>query len=305
MKDFLNYYLGLKWSALPLKGDSGERHYSRITLSPNKTFILISYPCELKKRFNSFISMQNLLNQKGILVPKIFFISEKKGLLLMEDLGNLSLEQFYFKHHKLTYYELAIDQLLYFQNKLKDHIFEKNFTFSQSLHEMIIAYQQFHFSFLESEKTNLFEEFQNISQKLSSQELVPSHRDFHSRNLHVQKDQIYMIDFQDAGLYPVYYDLISLIEDVYVPLSENERSTLMRYYSEKTNQPIDFVLWHTTACQRLFKAIGSFMSFYNLREQRAHLKYVVPALKKVESSLIKLNSYPFFLKYTQTILSQL
>ncbi len=305
MKDFLNHCLGSNWSVHPLKGDSGERQYSRIVVPPNKTFILMSYPHELKKRFKSFISMQNLLNQKGVLVPKIFFTDALNGLILIEDLSDFSLEQFYLKHRQLTYHEVALNQLIYLQNEIKNHVFEKDFTFNQSLHEMITSYQQFHFSFLESEKVKLFEEFQDISEKLSSQELVPSHRDFHSRNLYIQKDQIYMIDFQDAGRYPIYYDLVSLVEDVYVHLSEREKSLLMEYYSRKKDQSIDSTSWHRTVCQRLFKATGSFMSFYNLRDQKTHLKYITPALKTVESSLIQLNSYPYFLKYIQTLLSQL
>ena len=303
MKDFLNRYLGSQWSVQSLKGDSGERQYSRVHVPPNKSFILVSYPRELKNKLNVFISIQKILREKNVLVPKIFFATQE--FLLIEDLGDLSLETFHSKHHHLSYYKIAIDQMIRLQETLKDFTFEKNFTSNQSLHEMITTYQQFHLSFKESEKVKLFEEFQDISQKLSSQSLVPSHRDFHSRNLHIHKDQVYMIDFQDAGLYPTYYDLVSLIEDVYVSLSENERNTLMEYYSEKVNHSIHSVDWHITVCQRLFKAVGSFMSFYNLRSQKTHLKYISPALERVQSSLVQLDSYPYLLQYTQTVLNQL
>ena len=303
MRDFLTTYLGSDWSIQSLKGDSGERQYSRVKASSHKTFILVSYPLNLRKNLKSFVLIQDLLQKKNIFVPKIFFKDEAKGLLLIEDLGDVNLEQFYFKHHQLIFHKVAIDQMIYFQNELKDIRFEKNFTFNQSINEMIYTYQQFYFPYSESEKIKLFEEFQDISKKLSSGTLVPSHRDFHSRNLHIKKDQLYMIDFQDAGLYPMHYDLVSLVEDAYLPLSDKDKSILMEYYSQKTNQPTSS--WDEMVCQRLFKAAGNFMSFYHIRNQKTHLKYIKPVLKRVESSLIKLESYPRFLKYTQTLMSQL
>ena len=259
----------------------------------------------LEKNLKQFTLIQEALQEKGILVPKIFFKDEVKGFMLIEDLGDFNLEQFYLKQRQLTFHQIAIDQMIRFQDEMKDVPFKKSFDFDQNLNEMIYTYQQFRFSFSESEKIKLFEDFQSISKQLSLEKRVPAHRDFHSRNLHIQKDHMYMIDFQDAGFYPLYYDLVSLIEDAYVPFSDEHKNSLMEYYSQKVGQPINITSWHQMTCQRLFKAVGNFMSFYHLRNQKTHLKYIKPSLKKVESSLMYLESYPNFLKYTQKLMSQI
>ena len=133
--------------------------------------------------------------------------------------------------------------------------------------------------------------------------LTSSHRDFHSRNLFIHKDQIYIIDFQDAGSYPIYYDAVSLMEDPYAGLSDQEKQGLMDYYQKKWNQEINRRQFQLTTIQRLFKAVGSFMSFFHLRGQNSHLKYVHPSLKKVESVLVQMDEHPYFLKYIQSILN--
>ncbi|MBY0446981.1 MAG: phosphotransferase, partial [Burkholderiales bacterium] len=46
------------------------------------------------------------------------------------------------------------------------------------------------------------------------------HRDFHSRNIMVQGNELRLIDFQDAVLGPITYDLVSLLKDAYLDWDE-------------------------------------------------------------------------------------
>ena len=303
MKDFLDQHIGSSWTAKKIMGDSGERKYHRVAVK-NDTCILVSYPANTQKSLKSFLNVQNLFHQKEFSVPKILAQDEAGGFLLLEDLGSLSLEQYYLENHKLDFHKKALDFLFRLQKNVHSDDLKTKFDVNQGLHELIFTYQQFNHAFLEEDKKKLFEEFRDINEKLVQPPLVPSHRDFHSRNLFIYKDQLYIIDFQDAGFYPVYYDVASLIEDPYISLSDQDKRLLIKYYEKKWSI-MDRRQFQLTAAQRLFKAAGSFMSFFHLRGQNQHLKYISSSLKRVESILEKQNEYPYFLKYVQLLLRRL
>ena len=56
-------------------------------------------------------------------------------------------------------------------------------------------------------------EWRTIAEELASEPRVLCHRDYHSRNLMLHDNQLYIIDFQDARLGPDTYDLVSLLRD--------------------------------------------------------------------------------------------
>ena len=304
MKKFLDQHFSSTWTAKKIMGDSGERQYHRITVK-DQTFILAGYPSGIQKSLKSFLHVQELFQQKKIAVPKILSQDLSCGFVLLEDLGSLSLEKHYLENQQLAFHQKALDCLWCLQTECRAEDLKKAFSVSQGLHEMIFTYQQLNHSLLEDDKKKLFEEFRKINERLIQPSLVFSHRDFHSRNLFIYKDQLYMIDFQDAGFYPLYYDAVSLIEDPYVSLSNQDKQQLIKYYEKKWGKNIDGQKFQLTTVQRLFKAVGSFMSFFHLRGQSHHLKYISSSLKKVESVLIQQGEYPYFLKYVQWILSRL
>ena len=302
MKEFLDYFLNLKWKAQELGGDSGERTYFRIT-SSEKTFIFVEHSLE-NKNFENFIHTQKFLNRNPLRVPQIQAMDSKKKYLLIEDLGDESLQQFYLKSSSLDLHKKSLDTLFSFQ-QLNPKFFKKKFDRVQGIREMITAYQAIRKRFKQAEKEQLFEEFKEINIQILQTPLVPSHRDFHSRNLLIHKGFIYMIDFQDAGLYPLYYDLVSLVYDSYVLLSEKEREVLLQYYEKKWSHPINRELLSLTLCQRSFKAIGSFFNFYRQRGQTSHLKYVRACVLEIQKQLKEFKNYPMFFKYTQLLLEDL
>ena len=301
MQSFLHTYLKTSWQVDKLAGDSGERKYSRIS-SANRSYILVNYPC-VKKGFDNFVHIQRTLAKHQLATPEILKTDRNKGLILLEDIGGNDLETNYLKNKTLTQHKHALDVLYLFQKKIKK--LKTKFTKDQGFSEMMMSYQNLGHALVDSQKICLFKEFHEICHHLGKNILVPSHRDFHSRNLFVYKDQIYIIDFQDAGWYPRYYDLVSLIYDSYLPLSQTERQKLIQYYKKKWNEKVCLSDLYLTFCQRGFKAIGSFMSFYHLRRQTKHLKYVKPTLINLRKTLLRLRRYPYFLDYVNRVLGSL
>jgi len=144
--------------------------------------------------------------------------------------------------------------------------------------------------------------FTDICAKLDNEPKKIVHRDYHSRNLMIKLDEMKVIDFQDARMGPIQYDLVSLFKDSYVNMNDEMTKTLMDYYlnSSKEFLPKNFSrahfdeMYELQSIQRCFKACGSFASFYNLRNDRRYLKYLSGTLKRVLKSLTEFPDYKPF-----------
>jgi aminoglycoside/choline kinase family phosphotransferase len=144
--------------------------------------------------------------------------------------------------------------------------------------------------------------FLDICSKLDREPKKIAHRDYHSRNLMIKLDTMKVIDFQDARLGPIQYDLVSLFKDSYVDMNADMTKSLMEYYLESSKEflPKDFSrahfdeIYELQSIQRCFKACGSFASFYNLRSDKRYLKYLSGTLRRVLKSLTEFPDYKPF-----------
>ena len=124
------------------------------------------------------------------------------------------------------------------------------------------------------------------------------HRDFHSRNIMVYKEQYAVIDFQDARLGNPCYDLVSLIYDSYVQMSAEERqqittTTLKEFVAEELMTADEMTTWPAVLLQRQLKAIGSFGYLTVEKDRGDYLKYVNPALLTLSHELVYDARWPF------------
>ena len=117
----------------------------------------------------------------------------------------------------------------------------------------------------------------------------------------VSNKQTYIIDFQDARMGPITYDLVSLIWDPYVQLPEAFQQTLLAYWKKNVahvagnsamTEHITLSLkdfeqeMHRMKIQRLLKAAGSYASFYNTRQRNDYLPCVSYAVNESLKSLL-------------------
>ena len=108
------------------------------------------------------------------------------------------------------------------------------------------------------------------------------HRDFHSRNLLITDlNNPGIIDYQDAVIGPVTYDLVSLLKDCYVTwnnglVEDMLESFFNRVKSNTVNNISDFRYWfEITGLQRHIKAIGIF-SRLNYRDGKSGYLQDIP-----------------------------
>ena len=301
--NFLQAQLTGPIQVLPLKGDASLRCYYRV-LTQRTSYVLMMGEAFKDQTF-PFLSVQRHFIQHNIPVPHIIAQAPSLGAILLEDLGDLTLERKFQElkdqKHILPLYKQAIDQMIRIHSECtQDHqpfctAFQTVFDTENLLSEMNYARKHF----LEKaiglrihprDLSRIKSFFMDICTQLHQQPKVICHRDYHSRNLMIRGDQIRVIDFQDARLGPRPYDLVSLCHDSYVDLTPESINTLIDYYRKQahglsmgTDEFMD--LFQQQTIQRCFKVCGNFSSFYNLRGDRSYLKYLNKTINKVDKAL--------------------
>ena len=98
--------------------------------------------------------------------------------------------------------------------------------------------------------------------------------------------RLYLIDFQDARLGPDTYDLVSLLRDSYVDLSDLEVDELIAYFlALKKISPSDSAEFRRRfdlmALQRNLKALGTFGYQTTTRGNTVYIQYIPRTLRYV------------------------
>jgi aminoglycoside/choline kinase family phosphotransferase len=290
-----------------LTGDASTRRYYRLFLKDTSLVACLDNPTISPDETNPFVSHQQFLKENGIRVPDILDINLSKGYILEEDLGDITylsyLSRIKSDKEELKYYQIIIDQLLNLHKIPLDKITKSNisklkFDYQKLMDEMEFTFKFFIKNFLQIQDEvfveNLRKEINLICHRLANEKMVLTHRDFHSRNLMVKNNEFIFIDFQDARLGIPQYDLVSLLEDCYYDLKEENRIFLKKYYYEnfsdlqknqKNFQNFE-LLYNDMLFQRVFKAIGSFSYIYATRKDVRYLKYIGFAMEKLRKMML-------------------
>jgi N-acetylmuramate 1-kinase len=140
-------------------------------------------------------------------------------------------------------------------------------------------------------KEALREELLLIIEELASEERVLCHRDYHSRNLMLHDERLYIIDFQDARMGPDTYDLASLLRDSYVDLPDPTINELIAYFLalKGTTDPMQETVFRERldlmALQRNLKALGTFGYQTTARRNPVYIQYIPRTLRYVRDNV--------------------
>ena len=128
-----------------------------------------------------------------------------------------------------------------------------------------------------------------IAESNISQPFFFVHRDFHSRNLMLLNDNgLGMLDFQDARIGPITYDLVSLLKDAYIELDEEFIiDKVVRYWEmacmegllQKSDFSDFFQQFEIMGVQRHLKILGIF-SRLSLRDGKHNYLNDIPLVEK-------------------------
>lgn len=291
LKNFLlkNRISSFKISAINEEGSN--RIYYRIkSTKKNKTYVLcITYPFVEQ---DDFIQLSKYLLQKKAKIPKLLGYSHQEGLILLEDGGNLYLQDqiLFYKQEKkyksiIELYKKIIDELLYWHSLKDIPIFvEKRYFDKTKLNfEIDFFFERLNHQRIEIKNLKIRTFFTELNEFLSDSkhEFVFTHRDFHSRNILLKKNQFKIIDYQDARMGLRWYDLSSLLFDPYVQLDFSIIKILFEYYLQKISlKEIDHrEIFYLQALQRLTKALGSFLFLGYEKQKPKFISYILPTLE--------------------------
>lgn len=299
---------------LPLAGDASNRRYFRAVYE-NESWVLMCWD-PFEPTNYPFLSVLNHFKKNNVHVPNVIAQSPKEGLVLLEDLGDLTLERKYWESQnsegRMLFYRMALDEIIKIHcdatsDRATCTAFDIEFNTEKLLWEMNYGLDNLilgvlKFQLTEVQKKEIQRIFTDICTTLHKQPKVICHRDYHSRNLMIKLNKMCVIDFQDARMGPIQYDLVSLFKDSYVDMSDEMAQQLISYYLDNTKSRLPFSysagefqhIYEIQSIQRCFKACGSFASFYHQRNDKRYLKYLTPTLKRVLKSLNQFSQYKIF-----------
>lgn len=269
-------------SMQPMPQDASFRRYFRIQ-TKNGFFVAMDAPPPQEDCY-PFIAIANALRKRGVLVPEIFVADIKQGFLLISDFGEFTYLKVLTKHNADALYKNALQSLTLIQS-CRDVPDVSAFDSTLMWQEWLNCKKWFLNKFLNLSPParEIDYCYQLIIAEALNQPQVFMHRDYHSANLMMIQNAVGVLDFQDALMGPVTYDLVSLLRDCYIdwPSAEVIRWAIS-YYQQLiqlgvlTNvQQADFLRWFDfMGLQRHLKAIFIFARKYLRDQNKRYLSYM-------------------------------
>ena len=249
--------------------DASFRSYQRMQIG-NDSWVVMDAPPD-KEPCDSFIEIAARLRNAGLSAPDVIAQDLELGFLLLTDLGATPYLSILSTNTEKGLYTDALTALLQMQTSVPTDnlpVYDK----ALLTREMALFYDWFLRELLNIQLTKSQQQkWASIQQCLIHNALEQPqlfvHRDFHSRNLmKIFDGNPGIIDFQDAVLGPITYDLVSLLRDCYIdwPIERVEQ-LVHDYYGLATEHGLldvdadRFLHWfNLMGVQRHLKAVGIF-----------------------------------------------
>lgn len=264
-----------------LTPDASTRNYFRIPWKKGRAIAAV-YQEAFDPAFHPYLDITHLFLESGIPVPAIYAVDGGTGIIVQEDLGDQQLCQVYevaSQEECEDYKERAINIIARIQKATEKAHELKSISSRLAFDEAKLSWELDFFvehyfkswrgeSLRRSEAAELKAELNDISAELAAAPRVLCHRDFHTANLMLDtRDQLRVVDHQDARMGPASYDLVSFLLDRQpAPPSLAElRAHRLHLLEERRLQglepldPDDFAReFRLMTIQRGLKAVGTF-----------------------------------------------
>lgn len=284
LQHWLTQVLDQPFTLTTASADASFRRYFRVHL-PDRTAIAMDAPPP-QEDCAPFVRIAALLLDAGLHVPKVLAQDLTQGFLLLSDLGDHTyLSQLHADNAKALYGD-ACQALIKMQLATqatalppydRDLLMRELQLFPQ-------WYVQTHLgqTLTPAQQQVLDTSFACLIDNILQQPQVTVHRDYHARNLMVTPtDNPGILDFQDAVIGAITYDLVSLFKDAYIRWEEDVMMDwVVRYWqaAKQAGLPVssDFGQFYRDfewmGVQRHLKVLGIFARLYHRDGKQGYLK---------------------------------
>jgi aminoglycoside/choline kinase family phosphotransferase len=309
-----------------LKGDASSRSYYRLR-GRNLSLVAMVLPEEAGKSEEAtqareahapepelpFLNVHRYLALGGTPVPSIHRVDLALGVILLEDLGDETLEvalQRGGPSARQPLYSDAVDLLvsmrLHGESHPDPHCIAFGRAFDRPLYRWELDhYREYGFVARTGREPGvaaarvMTNAFDGLAERLATEARGFTHRDYQSRNLMRGPRGFTVIDFQDALLGPRQYDLVALLRDSYIELPDGLIDFLLARYreqvEERTKQRIGSDgfrrVFDLCTVQRKLKDAGRFEFIDRVKKNPSFLPFVAPSLRYVARALERLPEY--------------
>jgi len=258
------------FSLAPASEDASFRRYFRATLEDGRSYIAMDAPPE-KEDCRPFVHVAALLTAAGVHAPRVHAQNLAAGFLLLSDLGRRTyLAELNQANADRLMFD-AIDALLAWQLATRPGELPP---YDEALlrREMNLFPEWYVGRHLQKalspEQGEALEKvFALLVRSALAQPAVYVHRDYMPRNLMLSEPNPGVLDFQDAVIGPITYDVVSLMRDAFLSWDEERVLDWGARYWEKAKRaalpvPGDFAqFWRAfewMGLQRHLKVLGIF-----------------------------------------------
>jgi len=291
-----------------LKGDGSDRIWSRITAGDDN-LVKVDHGIRASTAVceaDAFINIGRHLHRRGLPVPALYAADPFAGLAILEDLGDLHLQDVVLALDspaaRLRLYQQVIDTLVTLSREGAID-FDPTWAYQTDTYnrQVILENECAYFveAFLHLERNqkeitfgDLRAEFELLADKTLANGVIGfMHRDFQSRNIMVRGDDCFFIDFQGGRLGPVQYDLASLLIDPYVDLAPEMQADLRDYGVDRiqaaTGEDRQKIRRGYVYCSlaRNLQILGAFGFLSRRKNKPGFAAYIMPAVASLKRAL--------------------
>lgn len=258
-------------------GDASFRRYFRVHGADGQPCLVMDAP-PARESTAEFLTIARHWRAEGVRVPAILDADDSLGLILLEDFGDRLLLDELTADNANRHYSDALDSLCAIQQTSEPTDYplpsydEALLDREMNLFRDWLLTEHLGLSLTDQDQCLLDTTFKVLREAALAQPRVPVHRDYHSRNLLItdQPNDPGIIDFQDAVMGPVTYDLVSLVKDCYIDWPEERVSDWIEQFRQQTRDAglhaadaDTFRQWtELMGMQRHLKAAGIFARLY-------------------------------------------
>ncbi len=296
-------------SVLPLTGDASDRKYFRVLRRGAPSLVLALHLEPFDADGLPFLRVAALLRSMPLPIPTVLDRAGDLGLLVLEDLGDVTLQAHVgaapAEHQRLYRHAVALIDVL--QRRGRELASPEYPPYAIAFDGEKLRWELDFFTkhYVEGyrgaaipapARAALEEEWGTLAAELAAEPRVLCHRDYHSRNLMLHQGELYIIDFQDARMGPDTYDLVSLLRDSYVDLTEAAVDDLVAYFvalKRPQGGSPEWSAWEqdfrrrfdVMALQRNLKALGTFGYQTITRQNTVYIQYIPRTIRHVRTNL--------------------